>query len=79
MVFGGIGMRKELGLYRQAFALFINEAVQRRQIMNLSAGAGSFKMLRGVAPYIQYDAVSDRLMWDRLGEGAGVEEAMMMK
>jgi hypothetical protein len=55
-----IGMRKELGLYRQAFALFINEAVKRPQIMNLSAGAGSFKMLRGAAPYIEYDAVYDR-------------------
>jgi hypothetical protein len=61
-----IEMPQELGLYRQAFVLFLNEARRRRQIVNLSAGAGSFKAFRGAVPHIEYDAVYDRhLPYDR--------------
>jgi len=56
----------QLGLYRQAFVLFLDEARRRRQILNLSAGAGSFKEFRGAVPHIEYDAVYDRhLPYDR--------------
>jgi hypothetical protein len=55
-----IKMPQKLGLYRQAFALLINQAKTQRKILNLSSGAGSFKVFRGAVPHIEYDAVYDR-------------------
>jgi len=55
-----IRMPQKLGLYRQAFALLINQAKTQGKILNLSSGAGSFKAFRGAVPHIEYDAVYDR-------------------
>jgi len=49
-----------LGLYRLAFALLIAEAAQREAWLNMSAGAGEFKMFRGAVPVQECDAVYDR-------------------
>ena len=51
---------RRLGLYRLAFALLIDEAAQRKVLLNMSAGAGDFKMLRGAVPVQECDAVYDR-------------------
>jgi hypothetical protein len=51
---------RNLGLYRLAFALMIAEAAQRKALLNLSAGVGDFKMLRGAVPVQEFDAVYDR-------------------
>ncbi len=51
---------RRLGLYRLAFALLIEEAAKRKVLLNLSAGAGDFKMLRGAVPVQECDAVYDR-------------------
>jgi hypothetical protein len=50
----------EFGLYRQAMALFVRFAEEQGQVLNLSAGAGSFKSLRGGVPCVEYFAVFDR-------------------
>ncbi len=47
------------GLYRQAFALFFREVGQRGEVLNLSAGAASFKEMRGSIPCVEYYAVFD--------------------
>jgi hypothetical protein len=52
--------RRRLGLYRMAVALMIAEAARRGALLNLSAGSGDFKMLRGAVPVQEYDAVYDR-------------------
>ena len=45
------------GLYRRLMAQFIKRAVQQKLLLNLSGGAGQFKMLRGGRPTIECDAV----------------------
>jgi hypothetical protein len=50
----------ELGLYRQAFAIVMTEASDLGMPLHMSGGAGSFKILRGGAPCVEYDAVYAR-------------------
>ena len=54
------GLPAKAGLLRQAFALLMAEAAASGHLLHLSAGVGAFKMLRGAAPAIEYDAVYDR-------------------
>lgn len=55
-----------LGLYRMAVAILIGEATARALLLNMSAGAGRFKMLRGGRPVDEFDAIFDRhLPWPR--------------
>ena len=72
-----LALPQKLALYRMAFALAIAEAAKRRVLLNLSAGAGEFKMLRGAVPVQEYDAIYDRhlpisrrLPWTCLEAGA---------
>jgi hypothetical protein len=65
---------QKLGLYRQAFSIFM--VVGAEHILNLSAGAGLFKIFRGARPCIEYDAVYDshlpynrRLAWSCIQAG----------
>ena len=51
---------QKLGLYRQLVAIVISEARKRGLLVNLSAGAGIFKELRGAFPVVEFDAVYDR-------------------
>jgi len=51
---------RSLGLYRLAFALIVAEAARRKALLNISAGVGNFKMLRGAVPVQEFDAVYDR-------------------
>lgn len=51
---------REMGLYRQAMALFIDEVRKRGLRLNLSGGAGSFKLLRGCEANMEFNAVYDR-------------------
>jgi Acetyltransferase (GNAT) domain len=62
------------GLYRTLIALLMAEAERRGVMLNLSAGADHFKVLRGGIPVEEYDAVYDlhlpacrRLTWRSLG------------
>ncbi len=64
----------DVGLYRQAVALLVAEAAEREVILNLSAGAGSFKMYRGCSAVQEFDAVycahlpaQRRALWHTLG------------
>jgi hypothetical protein len=50
----------DLGLYRRATALLMEESRRRGLLMNCSAGAGAFKYHRGARPCVEYDAVFDR-------------------
>ena len=57
---------QELGLYRMLMAMIFERALRNKTPLNLSAGAASFKRLRGALPYIEYTAVYDRhLPWSR--------------
>ena len=51
---------QEIGLYRMLIAILISEAAQRNLHLNLSGGAGRFKLLRGAVPIDEYDAIYDR-------------------
>lgn len=48
------------GLYRMTIALLISEAKSKGLLLNLSAGSGGYKVLRGAFPVPEYDAVYDR-------------------
>lgn len=50
---------RERGLYRMLFALQMAEAAERRLLLNISAGADRFKLLRGGMPVEEFDAVYD--------------------
>lgn len=50
---------RKLGLYRLAFAMLIREATDRGICLNLSSGAGEFKLHRGGRPTVEFDAVYD--------------------
>ncbi|HLI79888.1 MAG TPA: hypothetical protein VKV03_07890 [Candidatus Binataceae bacterium] len=72
-----LAVPQKLALYRMGFALAIAEAAKRQMLLNLSAGAGEFKMLRGALPVQEYDAIYDRhlpmsrrLPWACLEAGA---------
>jgi hypothetical protein len=72
-----LALPRKLALYRMGFALVIAEAAKRQMLLNLSAGAGEFKMLRGAVPVQEYDAIYDRhlpmrrrLTWACLEAGA---------
>ncbi len=47
------------GLYRMLMAVMILKAARQQAVLNLSAGAGSFKQLRGAVPVEEFDAVYD--------------------
>ena len=47
---------QKLGLYRRLIALAMAEAAERDIAFNISAGAASFKRLRGAQPAIEYTA-----------------------
>lgn len=61
------------GLYRQLTRLCLQEAADRRQVLNFSSGAAAFKRLRGGQPQIEYSLVyvahlprARRLVWQVL-------------
>jgi len=63
-------MPLKVGLNRQDFSATMTRAKKSGRLLNLSAGAGSFKVFRGAEPFIEYDAVYDnhlpfhrRLAW----------------
>ncbi len=51
---------KSLGLYRRLAVVPVLEARRRGIPLNLSAGVGRFKALRGGEPVMEYLAVHDR-------------------
>jgi hypothetical protein len=64
-----LSMPRSVGLYRQLFAILIGESKRLGLPLNMSAGAESFKRLRGGVPSDEYDAVYDRHLpaWRRAG------------
>jgi len=61
------------GLYRQLTRLCLQEAVERRLVLNFSSGAAAFKRLRGGQPQIEYSLIQvahlplgRRLVWQLL-------------
>ena len=60
MICYDVNLPPQFALYRMIFALMIAEAGERKMLLNLSAAAGEFKMLRGAEPIQEYDAVYDR-------------------
>lgn len=77
------------GLYRQLTRLCLQEAVERRQVLNFSSGAAEFKRLRGGQPQIEYSLIyiahlswGRRLVWtmlSRLLHGIGVPMMRKLK
>lgn len=75
-----------LGLYRQAFAILMTEASNHGKLLNMSGGAGLFKILRGGVPQVEYQAVYDRdlpyyrrLGWDCVRAGGIFQHAKVWK
>lgn len=60
------------GLYRMTVALLLDAAAERGITINLSGGAGRFKLLRGAVPVEEYDAVYDRHLPPRRRLGLAV-------
>ncbi|WP_419210444.1 hypothetical protein ABRP32_03895 [Providencia manganoxydans] len=57
---------QKVGLYRQLTRLCLQEAVERRQVLNFSSGAAKFKRLRGGQPQIEYSLIyTAHLSWGR--------------
>lgn len=50
-------MPRKAGLYRRLMAIQVRHALEKKLLMNLGAGAGRFKALRGGVPVVGYDAV----------------------
>ncbi|MEM9195986.1 MAG: hypothetical protein AAGF12_42865, partial [Myxococcota bacterium] len=48
---------QSLGLYRRLMALAFEETLTHKLLLNLSAGAGSFKRLRGGEPELEHTVV----------------------
>ena len=77
------------GLYRQLTRLCLQEAVERRQVLNFSSGAAEFKRLRGGQPQIEYSLIhvahlswGRRMVWtmlSRLLHGIGVPMMRSLK
>lgn len=77
------------GLYRQLTRLCLEEAANRRMLLNFSSGAAHFKRLRGGQPQIEYSMVQiahlplrQRLVWRLLAallQGIGVPLMRMLK
>nr|WP_282561867.1 GNAT family N-acetyltransferase [Providencia sp. PROV188] len=80
---------QRLGLYRQLTRLCLQEAAERRQVLNFSSGAAEFKRLRGGEPQIEYSLVyvahlswGRRLVWKVLSallHGIGVPMMRKLK
>lgn len=51
------GLPRKLGLYRLTSQLTLEQAAQRRVLLNMSAGAAHFKRARGGQPEIEYSLV----------------------
>jgi len=51
---------QELGLYRMIATLLSLEAKEKKAILNMSSGAGTYKKLRRAKPFIEYLAVYTR-------------------
>jgi len=54
------GMPPALGLYRMVVGMVYEQALERGIPLNLSAGAGYYKRLRGGVPHVEYTAIYDR-------------------
>ncbi|MTC75999.1 GNAT family N-acetyltransferase [Providencia sp. wls1919] len=80
---------QRFGLYRQLTRLCLQEAAERRQVLNFSSGAAEFKRLRGGKPQIEYSLVyiahlswGRRLVWKVLSfllHGIGVPMMRKLK
>jgi hypothetical protein len=76
------GLPRQTGLYRQLTSLCLQEAADRRMVLNFSSGASHFKRLRGGEPeiefsmcYVRHLPATNRLAWSLLGsllKGIGV-------
>ena len=69
-----MGVPRKVGLYRRLMALYVKRGLERKLLLNLSAGAGEFKELRGALGTVEYDVVYDghlgihrRMPWRVLG------------
>jgi hypothetical protein len=78
-----LSLPQDVGIYRMLMAIAISEAIQGGLQLNLSGGAGNFKMLRGAVPVEEYDAVYDRhlaihrrLAWMSLTIGGRLAQLM---
>ena len=52
-----MSLPQKLGLYRMLMVVAIEDAHERKILLNLSAGAPYFKRLRGGEPELEYSAV----------------------
>lgn len=81
-----LGLPVKLGLYRLAMGMLIAEARASGQRVNLSAGAGAFKVLRGAWPNVELEAVYDRhlpyhrrLAWRYLAAGSMLQHPRLAR